>query len=79
MWDGLAQYLTILLKEESGLIEDMGERAYVVSGNYTWKQNAAQVIASVPPIVKPMIRFFWRLLKGIQNRNLLCYIEWWGL
>jgi teichuronic acid biosynthesis glycosyltransferase TuaC len=42
--DGLAQYLTILLKDESGLIEDMGERAYVVSGNYTWKQNAAQVI-----------------------------------
>jgi len=42
--DGLAQYLTILLKDESGLIGDMGERAYVVSGNYTWKQNAAQVI-----------------------------------
>ncbi|PRX41995.1 N-acetyl-alpha-D-glucosaminyl L-malate synthase BshA [Planifilum fimeticola] len=42
--EGLAQYLTILLKDEGGLIGDMGERAYAASGSYTWKQNASQVI-----------------------------------
>jgi teichuronic acid biosynthesis glycosyltransferase TuaC len=42
--DGLAQYLTILLRDEGGLIGDMGERAYAVSSNFTWKQNASRLI-----------------------------------
>ena len=72
--EGLAQYMTILLKDEGGLIGDMGERAYAASGNYTWKQNTSQVMELYSPIVKAMISLRGILLKGIQKRDHLCYI-----